>query len=454
MTLIALALGEAQAIAVGFSDESAHHLLRPPTASTWISEGTISPRFVVFVNFELDDGLARAHPLLRLRTAPDRRVLARLGRANVTLRVGTDRRDSLTSTMVDRIRESLEGFASERFYFLGGQAYVEQAGSVLFDEGFGVGFDGQPVEPGHLHNIYCASKPLLALSVGLLCDRAELSLDAPLERWIGPAWAGKIAERTTLVDLLNHRVGLDGPTAADWRMVDPRYRADLLARTGTSPRNAYSEITAGLVIEDVVHRASGRTLVDIITHDILGPLGVRDDFIVDPALAAQDSVLGRVLVPVAGLPSEVIPLLSELLPSECSQVRPAFGALASISALGRLYTSIRICMLGTEVPGLPSESTLKDMLSRTRVGEWDDHLQRRCDFAGGFMTNFDSTRLCLGLSDSAVGHVAGVACSIGFFDASANVAAAMYVNGCLTSADDLDHVRSQVVARMLAPLQH
>ncbi len=354
----------------------------------------------------------------------------------------------VTDAPGSQLRDQLSGFANEGIYLAGGQVYVEMDGAVVADFGFGHGFDDVEVSVADLHNLYCASKPFLGVLCGVLADAGALGLDEPVAPLLPAGLAHLASDEATPLAMLNHSVGLSLPTAAAWRMVPIADRRGLLERSRRQYPPGYSEIAAGLLLETAIECATGRPASELMLSEVLEPLGIAQDVVLDPERGQSDEIGRRVRVPVAGLPTESIPMLSELLPSQRSEVGPAFGALASMRGLGRFYSAVGHQLAGGSVPGLPDPNTFQILLGSERFAEPDQFLQRDCAFAGGFMTRLDETDFCPGVSGRAVGHISGNACCLAFHDPLTTLTAAVFTNGSLTSLEDIDFLRRRLMGQV------
>ncbi|HOZ23667.1 MAG TPA: serine hydrolase domain-containing protein, partial [Thermomonas sp.] len=89
---------------------------------------------------------------------------------------------------------------------------VVEAGRLAWSRGFGVTHAerGTPVEDGTLWEAASLSKPVFAYMVMQLVDRGELALDAPLVKYVRPAYLGQSPwiERIAVRDVLRHTTGL------------------------------------------------------------------------------------------------------------------------------------------------------------------------------------------------------------------------------------------------------
>jgi CubicO group peptidase (beta-lactamase class C family) len=294
----------------------------------------------------------------------------------------------------------------------------------------------------HLHPGYCSTKPLLGLAFGLLVDRFGIALDT---RVPVPSADG---DGVPVPALLNHSAGLAAPRAIDWRVRRADERATLRSRISSGPRPEYSEMAAGLLLEELIERVAGRPAAAFIEEQILSPLGVADDLVIDPERAVQPAVRRRLSVPIAGLPDRYIPMLSERI--LLHDTGPTLGGLVSASGLCRLYAALERCVSGVDLAGLPSPATTRTLLDRRRGSVQDGVLDKRCDFAGGFMVRLAEHGFGYCLSDRAFGHVGGNGPSLGFCDPASGLAAGIYLNGATVGLDDHSSgVRAMIIDEII-----
>src|SRR5690606_35274230 len=99
-----------------------------------------------------------------------------------------------------------------------------------------------------------------------------------------------------------------------------------------------------------------------IREDVLVPLGIEDDIIVDGA-AVDAQAVKRICMPVCGSEHGGIPMHSEILPSELSLMRPALGALSTSGALADVYLGMLGSLSGIRVEGIPSPEAVSQLLA-------------------------------------------------------------------------------------------
>lgn len=172
-----------------------------------------------------------------------------------------------------RIAERLEAalradpeFSFQAVAFLGGEPVLDVWG------GRHLGADSVIVP-------YSVTKNTIGLVVGLLVQRGELDLDAPVAQY-WPEFARKGKAGVTVRMLLSHQAGLPQATPAlHWtELLDDHAAAQRLADTRPfwHPGSAfgYHAVTIGNLASELVFRATGRTLHEVYEHDLRAPHGI------------------------------------------------------------------------------------------------------------------------------------------------------------------------------------
>ena len=151
-----------------------------------------------------------------------------------------------------------------------------------------------------LHPSWCLTKPLLSLAIGHLLDEGQLSL-ATTVRSLGLSIPLAVQESVTVGDLLNHSAGLRHPLMIGWRITPEGKRPSLLraADNRAVPRIVYSEIAAGLVVEEIVAQLTGIDAAIFVRRRILEPLGLETEILIDRATACDPRIMARLRVPVS-----------------------------------------------------------------------------------------------------------------------------------------------------------
>jgi len=129
-----------------------------------------------------------------------------------------------------------------------------------------------------LVNFFSVGKAFTALVALRLVERGALDLDAPAHR-LWPEFGAHGKEEITLRHMLSHQAGLpairkDLPDGAmfDWSVMTA-------ALTATAPwwepgaAHGYHVNTFGYLVGELVRRASGRTVGQVLRDEVAGPLG-------------------------------------------------------------------------------------------------------------------------------------------------------------------------------------
>ena len=171
------------------------------------------------------------------------------------------------------------------------------------------------LEAGSLVFAASAAKGPAAIAVHALVARGAFAYDDRIAS-LWPAFAAHGKDEATVRDALTHAAGVPGL----WPTIDPRTLADgermttwlAAQRPWWTPGTAtgYHALTWGFLLGEVVRRATGRTLAEVLRDDVAGPLGVADElhFGVPPALlgrvAPASAAGGEPPAPPPGSPAE------------------------------------------------------------------------------------------------------------------------------------------------------
>ncbi len=241
--------------------------------------------------------------------------------------------------------------------------------------------------------LWSASKPYIALLVWQLAERGVLSVDDPLARW-WPEFGARGKQDVTIRQVLQHRSGLPtGPGGRTWdivTMADWRWSVHRLAmarpRWAAGERTAYHYLSYGFLLGEVVRRATGRELPELMAEQIWRPLGLSDTF-----LGLPDAELGRA-VPVS-VTDQVGGMTDRVLNSRRVRraVIPAGGVSSTAADLARFY---RAMLNGGELDGVrvASAQTIEQMcLQSSDEGVPDGLLHYALRFGQGFQLGGQST---------------------------------------------------------------
>lgn len=140
---------------------------------------------------------------------------------------------------------------------------------------------GQAFTGDSIGVVMSVTKGVVATCAHLLSERGELDLDAPVSaHW--PEFAVRGKERITTADLLSHTAGLSGFDPAvglgaaalpDWEACTGALAAAApFWRPGTAV--LYHTLTYGYLVGEVIRRATGRTVGQVLAAEAAGPLGL------------------------------------------------------------------------------------------------------------------------------------------------------------------------------------
>jgi CubicO group peptidase (beta-lactamase class C family) len=149
---------------------------------------------------------------------------------------------------------------------------------------------GHPVDRGTLFHSWSTGKSMTSTVIHTLAERGLLDYDTRVaEYW--PEFGVKGKHRVTIAHVLTHRAGVPqapaGITAADlgdWAGMCARIAMlPLLWEPGTA--TGYHALTFGYILGEVVRRATGQPIADVLRKNIAEPLGIADElfFGVPPA---------------------------------------------------------------------------------------------------------------------------------------------------------------------------
>ncbi|MCY4164041.1 MAG: serine hydrolase [bacterium] len=348
-------------------------------------------------------------------------------------------------TVLLAVKNTLGQIVNDGIFALGGQVAVVCDGELIVDLALGESGSRKVLSPGDLHNVYCLVKPFSYLLLAQVLENAGIGPDDLLDEVASlPCWC---PTGITFRELSSHNAGLGEPSAIQWRWTPPNERETLLRKGSRVQRSAYSEVAGGLVCEHLIEEITGVPADNYCIDKLLSPLGLSNDMIVNADGA--ESVRNRVRAPAAGLPMSPLPMLSELLPSHMNEIRLALGALATMSAVAKLFAAVGRVMLGKQVSGLPSPQYLDDLLRDERPASEDPVLGREAKWSAGLMVELKRQVVSRFASNNSVGHVGGLANSAALFDPTRNTSVAVFLNGVGADFHDQALPRQRTLDRVL-----
>jgi CubicO group peptidase (beta-lactamase class C family) len=229
-------------------------------------------------------------------------------------------------------------------------AYVEQ--ELVIDSWAGLADPetGREVDGDTLFHVFSAGKGVTATAVHVLAERGVLAYDDLISQY-WPEFAANGKERVTVRHALTHSAGIPKlPEATSLRdlcnwdqMCETVAALSPIWEPGT--KSGYHGLTFGYLLGEVVRRASGRGIDQIVRHEIAEPLGVEGSLAlgITEAMRPRMAVHSDEGVGVSASPLD-IPLVTYPFPFSTGANDPLFlascvpaGATASARGLARMY---------------------------------------------------------------------------------------------------------------------
>lgn len=211
----------------------------------------------------------------------------------VTVRAGDERPSRAVGLPQEPIEEIWS--AVEALYrtglFPAVQLCVQRDGERVLHRAIGHARGNGPDDPPHADRVpirldtpfvlYSASKAITAMVIHKLDERRMLHLEDRVADWI-PEFAGDHRQWITLRHVLSHKAGLPNlpPEAMDPEILDrPERVIEILCQQKPTFRPgrtlAYHAITGGFLLGEVVRRATGSDIREVLRKEIAQPLGCR-----------------------------------------------------------------------------------------------------------------------------------------------------------------------------------
>ena len=202
------------------------------------------------------------------------------------------------------------------------QVAVYHRGELLVDAVAGTADleTGRPVTSDTLFFAASTVKAATATVANLLVDRGLLGYDVPIvELWPEFSKGGAGKEKATLRHVLTHSIGLPAiPSTTtvddllDWTtMTSALEAAELWWEPGT--KTTYHAQTFGFLVGELVRRATGKPISQVLREEISQPLGISDDL-------------------YFGVPASQLPRVAKL--------HPADGIDAVVEQIGQLFAKV------------------------------------------------------------------------------------------------------------------
>lgn len=316
--------------------------------------------------------------------------------------------------------------------------------------------DGSPWTPDTSTVLFSCSKALAAATLQLLIADGTVAEDQPIAD-IWPEFGAVGKDHLTIGDLLRHRIGLidvDEPYGGD--IDDPVAVAAALARTAPQwdgrEGHGYHVLSFGWMIGEIVRRATGTSLSDVLHHDLGPRQGAAVSFGAPPGPHAPVALLdepSEASGELADLPPAVLEAfapgglflraltapagtLGDLLTDPTAaindpRIRDAeiAGATANGSAHGLARSLARLATGIDQAPPLLGETDLRRLRLDPSDGTDRVLFGEHTRFAGGFQLRSPAHRFP---SETAFGHY-GFGGSFAFVDPEAGLSLAFVTNG-------------------------
>src|SRR5919107_3833736 len=181
---------------------------------------------------------------------------------------------------IQKVIDELVDSGAER----GVQVAVYRDGEQVVDAVAGVADpgSGRPVDPGTVFYNYSIGKGAASTVVHRLAERGLFGYDTPVaELW--PEFAAHGKQAVTIRQVLDHTAGVPGipldttvEDLCDWdRICAAIADQELWWEPGT--KVGYHAYTFGYILGELVRRATGKPISQVLREEVAGPLGVADE---------------------------------------------------------------------------------------------------------------------------------------------------------------------------------
>jgi len=285
----------------------------------------------------------------------------------------------------------------------------------------------QSMSSATAHNVWCASKPYLALLSGLLHAEGALDLDAPLaELDLGDGWLERrLSElRFSCRDILRHQVSLGQPNGYQAQLLPPweRPRAALDSASGHGEPE-YSEFVGWQLLDFAITASSGMPSSVLLSErlfPLVGLTGGRERF------ANTGSHVGGYWRRASSCDAGVW-VLHDRARAVTARDRVAFGLYVSMTELARLYAAVG------SAKARCGPVDLQQAVVALQIDESGDGL-----FSGGFAVNLSKHGFSSSLPPTTFGQTGFLGCSFGLTVPELGLGLAVFVNGMPTDRTQIE----------------
>ncbi|GAA1534156.1 serine hydrolase domain-containing protein [Kribbella lupini] len=256
----------------------------------------------------------------------------------------------MSSSLQQTVQRTIDGLVASGAE-TGVQVAVYRYGELMVDAVAGVAKAGRPMRADT--PIYSGStgKGVTSTLANVLVARGVLRYDEPVaELW--PEFAVHGKGRATLRHVLTHSAGVPAIPATttpadltDWEAMTATIAAsEPWWEPGT--RTAYHAQTFGFLVGELVRRATGRSLGDVLRDELTGPLGIEDEvyFGVPPEALDRVARLDGPEIPESTderlAPAAVIPCASTMNRPDVLSADVPSAATASARGIAKVYAAL------------------------------------------------------------------------------------------------------------------
>ena len=267
----------------------------------------------------------------------------------------------------------------------GAQIHIALGSEIVADDAVGEARPGVAMQIDTVLPWLSAGKPVTALCVAQLVDKGQISLDAPIARYLPSFWQlGK--ETITVGNLLTHTGGF---RAAD-KIPENLSWDETLARIYETPLEpdwipgktaGYHTTSSWFVLGEIVQRLIGESVAPYARKHLFEPLGMTNSWLSIPPeeIESRGKRLGWMHVQTPSQSGFHPTLQTQRSLTQC---RPGSSARGPIRDLASLYK-----FLLNPDPAILKPETVRLFTARHRAGLFDLTFQHIVDFGLGFVLN-------------------------------------------------------------------
>lgn len=301
-----------------------------------------------------------------------------------------------------------------------------------------------PVTPDTPFCVFSTSKGITAMVIHLLQERGALDISDRVTDYI-PEYGAHGKGETTIAHVLAHRAGvpnLPRELLELDRVGDREFITQTIceAKPSLTPGTllAYHAVSGGFILGEIVQRATGKTIREVLAQEILDPLGfrwgnygVRPEDVEEVGLNYQTGP--RLLPPLSTLVTRVLSQPIEKVielsndPRFLTAMIPSANVIISANELGRFFEIFRA---GGELDGVRvmSVETIRRALTEQSRLEIDLSLGFPTRFSYGLMLGAKVLSLYGLDTDLAFGHL-GLINIMGWADPERGISGGLITSG-------------------------